>query len=224
MLAIILMIIRSPVIIFIKQHVQSVHIPKIETKLNFSFIKIAPFIFLAIFVGGVNDSTFGALFPAYMINELFSDKQIGYLFFIGLLGGVISQPFIGALTDKINKRNFIIVLLILHLIWPILLHNYTMSLSLLWISVLLWGIASVSLYTVTLAYLGERINIAELSIATSVFIIVYELGEFLGPAIIGLVMDYTGNIGFIYTLISFTFLSLFIGIIRIFARKGTDGI
>jgi len=110
------------------------------------------------------------------------------------------------------------------LIWPILLHNYTMSLSLLWISVLLWGIASVSLYTVTLAYLGERINIAELSIATSVFIIVYELGEFLGPAIIGSVMDYTGNIGFIYTLISFTFLSLFIGIIRIFARKGTDGI
>ena len=107
---------------------------------------------------------------------------------------------------------------------PILLHNYTISLSLLWISVLLWGIASISLYTVTLAYLGERINIPELSIATSVFIIVYELGEFLGPATIGLVMDYAGNIGFIYTLISFTFLSLFIGIIRIFARKWPDGI
>ncbi len=223
-LAIILMVIRSPVIIFIKQHVQSVRIPKVETKLNFSFIKIAPFIFLAIFVGGVNDSTFGALFPAYMINEFFSDKQIGYLFFFGLCGGVISQPFIGALTDKINKRNFIIVLLIFHLIWPILLHNYTISLPLLWLSVLLWGIASVSLYTVTLAYLGERINIAELSIATSVFIIVYESGEFLGPAIIGSVMDYTGNIGFIYSLISFTFLSLFIGIIRSFARKETHGI
>jgi len=223
-LAIILMVIRSPVIIFIKQHVQSVGIPKIETKLNFSFIKIAPFIFLAIFVGGVNDSTFGALFPAYMINEFFSDKQIGYLFFFGLFGGVISQPFIGALADKINKRNFIIVLLIVHLIWPILLHNYTISLPLLWLSVLLWGIASVSLYTVTLAYLGERINIAELAIATSVFIIVYESGEFLGPAIIGSVMDYTGNIGFIYSLISFTFLSLFIGIIRSFTRKETHEI
>ena len=86
---------------------------------------------------------------------------------------------------------FIFVLLIVHLIWPILLHNYTFSLALLWFSVLLWGIASISLYTVTLAYLGERINIAELSIATSVFIIVYEFGEFLGPAIIGLVMDFT---------------------------------
>ena len=69
-IAITLMVIRSPVIIIIKQHIQSVRIPKIETKLNFSFIKIAPFIFLAIFVGGVNDSTFVALFPAYMILSL----------------------------------------------------------------------------------------------------------------------------------------------------------
>ena len=128
------------------------------------------------------------------------------------------------MTDKINKRNFIIVLLIFHLIWPILLHNYTISLPLLWLSVILWGIASVSLYTVTLAYLGERINISELSIATSVFIIVYESGEFFGPAIVGSVMDYTGNIGFIYSLISFKFLSLFIGIIRSIARKRTHGI
>ncbi|HJO13533.1 MAG: MFS transporter [Pelagibacteraceae bacterium] len=223
-LCIVLMIIRSPVIVLIKKHIQNVLIPKLETKLNFSFIKIAPFIFLAIFVGGVNDSTFGALFPAYMINELFSDKQIGYLFFFGLFGGVISQPFIGTLADTIDKRKFIIVLLVFHLIWPILLHNYTIGLPLLFLSVLLWGTASVSLYTVTLAYLGERINIAELSIATSVFIIVYESGEFLGPAIIGSVMDYAGNIGFIYSLIIFTFFSLLVGIIRSFIRKGTYGI
>ena len=223
-LAISLMFIRSPILILIKKQVENVQIPKLDKKINFSFIKIAPFIFIAIFIGGINDASFGSLFPAFMINEFFSDKEIGYLFFIGLFAGVISQPFIGALTDIINKRNFIIVLLIFHLIWPILLHNYTISLPLLWLSVVLWGVASVSLYTVTLAYLGERINITELSIATSVFIIVYESGEFLGPAIIGSMMDYTGNIGFIYSLISFTFLSLFLGIIRSFTRKGTHGI
>ena len=96
------MVIRSPVIIFIKQHIKSVRIPKIETKLNFSFIKIAPFIFLAIFVGGVNDSTFGALFPAYMINEFFSDKQIGYLFFFGLCGRCNLPTFYWSF-DRQNK-------------------------------------------------------------------------------------------------------------------------
>lgn len=213
-LVICLMFIRSPILILIKKQVENVQIPKLDKKINFSFIKIAPFIFIAIFIGGINDAGFGALFPAFMINELFSDKEIGYLFFIGLFAGVISQPFIGALADKINKRNFIILLLSMHLIWPILLNFFILDTSITWIAVIIYGIASVSLYTVTLAYLGERVNVAELSIATSVFIIVFESGEFFGPIVVGSSMDYFGNIGFIYSLISFTFLSLFFGLIR----------
>ena len=223
-LVICLMFIRSPILILIKKQVENVQIPKLDKKINFSFIKIAPFIFIAIFIGGINDAGFGALFPAFMINELFSDKEIGYLFFIGLFAGVISQPFIGALADKINKRNFIILLLSMHLIWPILLNFFILDTSITWIAVIIYGIASVSLYTVTLAYLGERVNVAELSIATSVFIIVFESGEFFGPIIVGSSMDYFGNIGFIYSLISFTFLSLFIGLIRTVYIKYKNGI
>ena len=159
-----------------------------------------------------------------MINEFFSDKEIGYLFFIGLFAGVISQPFIGALADKINKRNFIILLLSMHLVWPILLNIIISNTSIIWIAVIIYGIASVSLYTVTLAYLGERVNVAELSIATSVFIIVFESGEFFGPIIVGSSMDYFGNIGFIYSLFSFTFLSLFFGLIRTVYIKNKNGI
>ena len=223
-LVICLMFIRSPILILIKKQVENVQIPKLDKKINFSFIKIAPFIFIAIFIGGINDASFGALFPAFMINELFSDKEIGYLFFIGLFAGVISQPFIGALADKINKRNFIILLLSMHLIWPILLNFFILDTSITWIAVIIYGIASVSLYTVTLAYLGERVNVAELSIATSVFIIVFESGEFFGPIVVGSSMDYFGNIGFIYSLISFTFLSLFFGLIRTVYIKYKNGI
>ena len=223
-LVICLMFIRSPILILIKKQVENIQIPKLDKKINFSFIKIAPFIFIAIFIGGINDAGFGALFPAFMINELFSDKEIGYLFFIGLFAGVISQPFIGALADKINKRNFIILLLSMHLIWPILLNFFILDTSITWIAVIIYGIASVSLYTVTLAYLGERVNVAELSIATSVFIIVFESGEFFGPIVVGSSMDYFGNIGFIYSLISFTFLSLFFGLIRTVYIKYKHGI
>ena len=223
-LVICLMFIRSPILILIKKQVENVQMPKLDKKINFSFIKIAPFIFIAIFIGGINDAGFGALFPAFMINELFSDKEIGYLFFIGLFAGVISQPFIGALADKINKRNFIILLLSMHLIWPILLNFFILDTSITWIAVIIYGIASVSLYTVTLAYLGERVNVAELSIATSVFIIVFESGEFFGPIVVGSSMDYFGNIGFIYSLISFTFLSLFFGLIRTVYIKYKNGI
>ena len=207
------MIIRTPVIMTIKQQVNDVKIPKLEKKLNFSFIKIAPFIFIAIFVSGVIDSSFGALFPAYMINEFFSDKQIGFLFFIGLIIGVFLQPLVGALADKINKRFLIIVFLMFHLIWPLLLHNFISEMIIVYVSIIIWGFASISLYTVTLAYLGERVKITELSIATSVFIIIFEFGEFVGPITICFIMDKYENIGFIYSTLSFAFISLFIGII-----------
>jgi YNFM family putative membrane transporter len=213
------MLIRTPIVYLIKEHIKNVHIPKQEKKINLSFVKLAPFIFIAIFIGGINDSSFGALFPAYMINEFFTDRQIGLYFFIGLFMGVISQPFIGALTDKINKRKFIFSLLVLHLIWPLLLLNFISSISIIILSVLIWGIASVSIYTVTLAYLGERVTIKELSIATSVFIIVYEFGEFIGPIIVGYFMDLVGNVGFIYTSICITFFSLLLGLLRSYIKN-----
>ena len=108
-------------IILIKKHIENVEIPKQKKQINFSFIAMAPFVFVAIFIGGINDSTFGALFPAFMINEFFSDRQIGFYYFLGAFAGVLSQPFVGALSDKIDKRKLIFIFLCGNIIWPLLL-------------------------------------------------------------------------------------------------------
>ena len=218
-LGIVLMIIRTPVIIYIKDYVNSVKIPKKEKNINFSLLKVAPFIFLAIFVSGIDDSSFAVLFPAYMINFLFTDRFIGFLLFFSLILGIFSQPFVGALTDKMNKRKLIFILLILHCIWPFLLHNYYETMFFLLLSVAIWGIASTSLYTVALAYLGERYQAKELILATSVFIIVYESGEFFGPALIGYMMDIFGNSGFVYSIFISTIIVFIIGLIRTYYIK-----
>ena len=218
-LGIVLMIIRTPVIIYIKDYVNSVKIPKKEKNINFSLLKVAPFIFLAIFVSGIDDSSFAVLFPAYMINFLFTDRFIGFLLFFSLILGIFSQPFVGALTDKMNKRKLIFILLILHCIWPILLHNYYETMFFLLLSVTIWGIASTSLYTVALAYLGERYQTKELILATSVFIIIYESGEFFGPATIGYMMDIFGNSGFVYSIFISTIIVFIIGLIRTYYIK-----
>jgi len=154
-----------------------------------------------------------------MINELFSDRSIGFYIFIGAFGGVISQPFVGALSDKIDKRKFLFSLLIFHIIWPLLLFNFISIQVIIILSVIIWGFASVSLYTVALAYLGERVSVKEISIATSLFIIVYESGEFFGPIIVGLSMNKFGNTGFIYSILIITILNLLIGIIRSIYKK-----
>ena len=217
-ICLILMSLRILTIIFIKKHIHEVKIPSQNNKINFSFVLFAPFIFIAIFVAGVNDSSFGALFPAFMINEFFSDKQIGLYFFLGAFVGVITQPLVGALSDKVDKRKFIFILLFGNIIWPILLLKIIDLNIAVYFSVIIWGCSSISLYTVSLAYLGERYDIKQIAIVTSVFIIIYELGEFIGPISVGLVMDLTGNEGFIYSLLIFTSFSIIIGFIRSFKK------
>ena len=213
-LCLFLMIIRIPALLIIKNHINNVKIPKQINKINFSLVKVAPFIFIAIFIGGINDSSFGALFPAYMINEQFTDRSIGFYFFVGAFGGVLTQPFVGALADKINKRKFLFSLLICHIIWPLLLYNFILIPLIIILSVIVWGFASISIYTVALSYLGERVSIKEISIATSVFIIIYEGGEFFGPLIVGLSMNKFGNSGFIYSILFITVISIILGVIR----------
>ena len=206
-------------LISIKKYVNQVIIPEQSSKMKFSILAISPFVFFAIFCAGIEDSSFLALFPAFMINDLFSDKQIGLYIFIGGIFGVICQPFIGALSDNFNKRIIIFLLLFSHICWLMLLNFSNSNPYLIIIALMISGFASTSLYTVTLAYLGERINVSDIAFATSLFIIIYELGEYLGPIIVGFNMNIYGNSGFIYTLSSFVIICIVFGILRSFIQK-----
>jgi len=201
-------------LISIKKYVNQVSIPDQSTKMKFSIIFISPFIFLAIFFAGIEDSAFLSLFPAFMINDFFSEKQIGIYIFVGGIFGVLCQPFVGALSDHFNKRLLVFALLLAHVSWLILLKFSNSNEILIIIALMISGFASTSLYTVTLAYLGERINVSDIAFATSLFIIIYEIGEYIGPIIVGFNMNFFGNAGFTNTLLIFAFFSIIFGIFR----------
>ncbi len=209
-------------LITIKKYVKQVIIPEQSSKMKFSILAISPFVFFAIFCAGIEDSSFLALFPAYMINDFFTDKQIGLYIFIGGIFGVLCQPFIGALSDNFNKRIIIFLLLFSHICWLMLLNFSNSNPYLIIFALMISGFASTSLYTVTLAFLGERINVTDIAFATSLFIIIYQLGEYLGPIIVGFNMNIYGNSGFIYTLSSFVIICIIFGIIRSLFKKNEN--
>ena len=214
-----LIFLKIGVLISIKKHVNQVSIPEQSTKMKFSIIFISPFIFLAIFFAGIEDSAFLSLFPAFMINDFFSEKQIGIYIFVGGIFGVLCQPFVGALSDHFNKRLLVFALLLAHVSWLILLKFSNSNEILIIIALMISGFASTSLYTVTLAYLGERINVSDIAFATSLFIIIYEIGEYIGPIIVGFNMNFFGNAGFTNTLLIFAFFSIIFGIFRSLFHK-----
>ena len=216
----ILIFLKIGFLISIKKYVNQVSIPDQSTKMKFSIIFISPFIFLAIFFAGIEDSAFLSLFPAFMINDFFSEKQIGIYIFVGGIFGVLCQPFVGALSDHFNKRLLVFALLLAHVSWLILLKFSNSNEILIIIALMISGFASTSLYTVTLAYLGERINVSDIAFATSLFIIIYEIGEYIGPIIVGFNMNFFGNAGFTNTLLIFAFFSIIFGIFRsLFYKK-----
>lgn len=213
-ICLLLIFLKIGVLISIKKYVNQVSIPDQSTKMKFSIIFISPFIFLAIFFAGIEDSAFLSLFPAFMINDFFSEKQIGIYIFVGGIFGVLCQPFVGALSDHFNKRLLVFALLLAHVSWLILLKFSNSNEILIIIALMISGFASTSLYTVTLAYLGERINVSDIAFATSLFIIIYEIGEYIGPIIVGFNMNIFGNAGFTNTLLIFVFFSIIFGIFR----------
>ena len=218
-ICLLLIFLKIGVLISIKKYVNQVFIPEQSTKMKFSIIFISPFIFLAIFFAGIEDSAFLSLFPAFMINDFFSEKQIGIYIFVGGIFGVLCQPFVGALSDHFNKRLLVFALLLAHVIWLILLKFSNSNEILIIIALMISGFASTSLYTVTLAYLGERINVSDIAFATSLFIIIYEIGEYIGPIIVGFNMNFFGNAGFTNTLLIFAFFSIIFGIFRSLFHK-----
>ena len=82
----------------------------------------------------------------------------------------LSRP----LSDHYNKRLLVFSLLLAHVSWLILLKFSNSNEILIIIALMISGFASTSLYTVTLAYLGERINVSDIAFATSLFIIIYD--------------------------------------------------
>ena len=218
-ICLLLIFLKIGVLISIKKYVNQVSIPDQSTKMKFSIIFISPFIFLAIFFAGIEDSAFLSLFPAFMINDFFSEKQIGIYIFVGGIFGVLCQPFVGGLSDHFNKRLLVFALLLAHVSWLILLKFSNSNEILIIIALMISGFASTSLYTVTLAYLGERINVSDIAFATSLFIIIYEIGEYIGPIIVGFNMNFFGNAGFTNTLLIFAFFSIIFGIFRSLFHK-----
>ena len=213
-ICIFLVVFKITSLVSIKKFVTQISIPNQSNKMKLSILTISPFIFIAIFFAGMEDSSFLALFPAFMINDFFSDKQIGIYIFIGGMFGVLCQPFVGAFADKFDKRKIIFLLLFCHICWLLLLSVSNSNDYIIVIALMISGFASTSLYTVTLAYLGERIEITDIAFAITLFIIIYEIGEYLGPIIVGLNMNIFGNSGFIFTLLIFSTFTFVFGIIR----------
>tara|TARA_X000000368_G_scaffold385037_1_gene344042 strand:- start:855 stop:2015 length:1161 start_codon:yes stop_codon:yes gene_type:complete len=178
----------------------------------------APTIFGAAVICGLDDAMFAMNIPLFMMENGFT-KKIGLQFItIATVGGIVAQPLIGILLDKLEKRLLMNTAVLIVFVSPILFALNLDSFLIMIISCFIWGGAVSSLFAISLTMLGERYNASQVAGATAILVMIFECGSALGPFIAGPAMDIFGSFGLIYTICSLTFLFLIVSIYRTFRR------
>jgi len=161
--------------------------------------KIAPLMMAAAFVAGFVDVGIVTHLVNYARDAGMEQDAALRLLTIVLLANLVMQLPIGWLAERVNKRNMLIFFGFCFFACP-LVSSYAIPAHpyLMWPALLLWGVASMGIYTVALVILGERFSAGLLAAANGAIVSVYQFGSILGPAAGGMGMDAFGHTGLMY--------------------------
>jgi MFS family permease len=190
--------------------------PGHSTRGVLKLIAVAPAITLAGLAGGAIESAGYTLLPVYGVKVGLSEATAVLMLTMYYAGNLLLQIPLGVLADRFDRRRALVACFVVALTCPVLL-PLTMSLEpLKWVILVVWGGATLAMYTLSLAVLGESIPQAELAGANAAFVVMYELGGVSGPLVAGGAMDLAGPHGLmlILALIAAAYLGV-IAILRV---------
>ena len=219
-IALILITFQFIPVLIAKINVIKVKIEIVKFSLSFEVIKNIRFILLCVFLLGISDAGWSSLFPAFLIEKGFVDKDIGQInFFAGSIALII-YPLVGKLIDKFNKikiLNSFISLSIIGLGIFYFFENYYIIIFLT--SLFYLSIGSIFLINFNIINSNLKNNLIVFGVAS--YSISENIGSFLGPNIIGGLISY--EINYFLFIFIFVFLLIFL-IFNFFAKKVNGGL
>ena len=91
-----------PIFIFKKSFIK-IFIENISLRLSKDNLNKIKYLLICVILIGACDAGFNSLFPSYLLEESFNDKQIGRINFLAGAIALFFYPFMGKLVDKFNK-------------------------------------------------------------------------------------------------------------------------
>ncbi len=138
---------------------------------------------------------------------------------IMLFSNLVMQFPVGWIADRVDKRKLLIAFGMIYFLGPIGI-NATVAVSpLLWPIVMVWGVASLGIYTVALTILGERFPPNLLASANAAIVVLYQFGGVSGSFAGGSGMDLFGYKGLMWTFAAASFLFLCFAAYRTWQRR-----
>ena len=156
------------------------------------------------FTYGFSVATLVSLYPLYLLEQNYSVDRIGYIFGLFILGGLISTVPVTHLADRMGKIKVLsgsVIVVIISVIGLSLLENPQITPFLAFIS----GIGMSPIFPLSLALIGSKVRVEELSSGSALFTSIYSAGCTAGPILSAIVMTLMGT-RYIFTLMLILFI------------------
>ena len=180
-----------------------VKIENISLRLSKDALNKIKYLLVCVVLFGACDAGFSSLFPSYLLEESFSDKQIGRINFLAGLIALVFYPFMGKLVDYYNKviifNTFCFInffnLLILYFISDFYIYI---------ICVAFYYYTIGTIFLITFNIVGKTLEGGVIVFGIAGHYISENIGSFLGPNLIGNIVNI--NINFFFLIFIFLYL------------------
>ena len=182
-------------------------------------VRLAPIAMVGALAGGVTELGYFSLLPVYALGVGLTGADGLLLLSTLMVGGIVLQFAVGWLCDRVSRDAVMIGMgfacALLTVASAVAIDG---ELSRLLITFLLGG-AVLGFYSVGLIVLGTRVPASELAVANAAFLMIYQAGSIVGPAVAGAAMDVWQPHGFVAAMAVFALAASFATIWLIRRRK-----
>jgi MFS family permease len=141
---------------------------------------------------GFSIATLIAIYPVYLLRQNFAIAQIGYIFSLFVIGGLLATVPLTHLADRLGRLKIVLFCTCIVVISIIGLAVNTNAIALP-ILVFLAGASMSPIFPLSLALIGEKLPLNELSSGSALFTAIYSAGCTTGPLLSAIVMSILGG-------------------------------
>jgi len=178
--------------------------PAFHESVNISLralFRLSPLGLVGMFGVGLVTATFFALGPVYGQRIGLDVKNISYFMAAAVVGTVILQGPLGALSDRYDRRIVLTIVSLLAAIAAIICVPLSQQSTLvLFLSAAFFGGFAFPLYSICIAYTNDHLDPSQMIAASGSLVLISGLGAVLGPVLIASIMERYGTQSFFWSM------------------------
>ncbi len=200
-LAILFFLIHFIPIYLFRSSISKIAIENLSLRLSKNVISKIKYLLFCVILFGACDAGFSSLFPSYLLEESYSDKQVGRINFLAGLIALVFYPFMGKLVDNYNKTVIFNTFCFINFINLFILY-FISDFYVYIICVAFYYYTIGTVFLITFNIVGKKLEGGVIVFGIAGHYISENIGSFLGPNLIGNIV----NIDINYFFLIFIFL------------------